>query len=185
MEYKFRELELIKELEEYVNKTYDQHYATDKYQATDIIIDSGHGTGFCLGNVIKYAKRYGRKGSDSEARKDLMKILHYALIQLYIHDEQVKPEAPKEKPRTTTPEEWAELYGRIQFPFFQNAKKKKMPPPTSNFDLDHAPTRDPDKYDVVRAEVPRLDDSLSSPCPRLNDATPAEWDAVAKGKKNG
>jgi len=88
--YKFYEDKLIKELHEYVDKTYDQHYATDKYQATDVIIDSGHGTGFCLGNVIKYAKRYGNKGSACDARNDLMKILHYTLIQLYIHDEENK-----------------------------------------------------------------------------------------------
>ena len=74
MNYKFRERELIKELQAYVDSTYDQHYATDKYQATDVIIDSGHGTGFCLGNVIKYAKRYGRKGTPKDHRKDLMKV---------------------------------------------------------------------------------------------------------------
>ena len=90
MNYKFNEDKLIQELQEYVNQTYSQHYATDKYQATDVIIDSGHGTGFCLGNVIKYAKRYGNKGSPVDARKDIMKILHYALIQLYIHDEENK-----------------------------------------------------------------------------------------------
>lgn len=86
IDYKFREDELVEEFRKYVQSTYDQHYATDKYQATDIIIDSGHGTGFCLGNVIKYAKRYGRKGDSAEWRKDVMKILHYALIQLYVHD---------------------------------------------------------------------------------------------------
>lgn len=94
MNYKFNEGNLIAELKEYVDKTYDEHYATDKYQATDVIIDSGHGTGFCLGNVIKYAKRYGRKGDAAEQRKDLMKILHYALIQLNIHDEANKPAKP-------------------------------------------------------------------------------------------
>lgn len=88
MQYKFNEENLIAELKAYVDRTYDQHYATDKYQATDIIIDSGHGTGFCLGNVIKYAKRYGRKGDSGEARKDLMKIMHYALIQLWVHDQE-------------------------------------------------------------------------------------------------
>ena len=88
MNYKFNEDQLIEEFKEYVNRTYDQHYATDKHQATDIIIDSGHGTGFCLGNVIKYAKRYGNKGSPQDARKDLMKILHYALIQLFVHDQE-------------------------------------------------------------------------------------------------
>jgi len=88
MKYKFNEEQLIKEFKRYVDHTYDQHYATDKYQATDIIIDSGHGTGFCLGNVIKYAKRYGNKGTPADARKDIMKILHYALIQLDIHDQE-------------------------------------------------------------------------------------------------
>ena len=74
MNYKFNEDQLVQELMEYVDKTYDQHYATDKYQATDIIIDSGHGTGFCLGNVIKYAKRYGRKGNAKEALERIARL---------------------------------------------------------------------------------------------------------------
>ena len=49
-------------------------------------MDGGHGTGFCIGNILKYAQRYGKKGSHSEARKDLMKILHYGIIQLHVHD---------------------------------------------------------------------------------------------------
>lgn len=120
MNYKFRERELIKELQEYVDSTYDQHYATDKYQATDVIIDSGHGTGFCLGNVIKYAKRYGRKGTTKDHRKDLMKVLHYALIQLYIHDEEYAIKADPTKHEIgypanfvlktdPSPEEWNQL----------------------------------------------------------------------------
>lgn len=84
--YKFREDELIQEFKKYVDSTYDQHYARDKFQATEFIIDGGHGTGFCVGNVLKYAQRYGKKGTPQDARKDLMKVLHYALIQLYIHD---------------------------------------------------------------------------------------------------
>ena len=35
------------------------------------------------------AQRYGKKGSNVDARKDLLKVLHYALIQLYVHDEKV------------------------------------------------------------------------------------------------
>ena len=42
-----------------------------------------------MGNVDKYANRYGNKGTRDDARKDLMKILHYALIQLHIHDEEL------------------------------------------------------------------------------------------------
>jgi hypothetical protein len=87
IEYKFNEAELIQEFQDYIDGTYTGHYSKDKFQATEFIIDGGHGTGFCIGNVLKYAQRYGKKGSASDARKDLMKVLHYALIQLYIHDE--------------------------------------------------------------------------------------------------
>ena len=86
IDYKFNERELIEEFQEYIDSTYQSHYSKDKFQATEFIIDGGHGTGFCIGNVLKYAQRYGKKGSVEDARKDLMKVLHYALIQLYIHD---------------------------------------------------------------------------------------------------
>lgn len=86
--YKYNEDILIREFQAYVDATYGQHYSRDKFQATEFIIDGGHGTGFCIGNVLKYAQRYGKKGSSEDARKDLMKVLHYALIQLYIHDQE-------------------------------------------------------------------------------------------------
>ena len=68
----------------YVDRTYDQHYANGKYQATDIILDTGHGEGFCIGNILKYAQRYGKK--DGYNRKDLLKVLHYGIIALHVHD---------------------------------------------------------------------------------------------------
>ncbi len=86
IQYKFNEAELIQEFKAYIDSTYDAHYSKDKFQATEFIIDGGHGTGFCIGNVLKYAQRYGKKGSKKDSRKDLMKVLHYALIQLYVHD---------------------------------------------------------------------------------------------------
>jgi hypothetical protein len=88
IDYKYNEGALIREFQEYIDSTYGQHYSKDKFQATEFIIDGGHGTGFCIGNVMKYAQRYGKKGSTSDARKDLLKVLHYALIQLYIHDKE-------------------------------------------------------------------------------------------------
>lgn len=86
VDYKFDEGELIQQFQAYVDATYNQHYAKEKFQATEFIIDGGHGTGFCIGNVLKYAQRYGKKGTRDDARKDLMKVLHYALIQLHVHD---------------------------------------------------------------------------------------------------
>ena len=33
---------------------------------------------------MKYAQRYGKKGGRN--RKDLLKVIHYAIMMLYIHD---------------------------------------------------------------------------------------------------
>jgi len=84
IEYKYNENELIKQFKEYVDNTYEQHYSQNKYQATEFIIDGGHGEGFCMGNILKYAQRYGKKNGYNRA--DLMKVLHYALMALYVHD---------------------------------------------------------------------------------------------------
>ena len=46
--YKFNEDKIINLIKEYINRTYTQHYSNGKYQATDIIIDAGHGEGFFL-----------------------------------------------------------------------------------------------------------------------------------------
>ena len=96
IQYKFDEGRLMDEFKKYIDSTYSGHYSVNKFQATEFVIDGGHGTGFCIGNVLKYAQRYGKKGTKSDARKDLMKVLHYALIQLYIHDLE---EQPNEEPR--------------------------------------------------------------------------------------
>ena len=79
--YKFKEDKILDDIKKYVRKTYSSHYAkTNKYQATEIIIDQGHGTGFCMGNILKYAQRYGKK--EGRNKNDLMKVIHYAIIQL-------------------------------------------------------------------------------------------------------
>lgn len=83
VDFRFDEGDLIDELRDYIASTYDGHYNGEKYQATDLIIDAGHGEGFCIGNIIKYAKRYGKKDGYNE--KDIMKILHYAIILWHVH----------------------------------------------------------------------------------------------------
>tara|TARA_B100000424_G_C22944750_1_gene502803 strand:+ start:1549 stop:1848 length:300 start_codon:yes stop_codon:yes gene_type:complete len=84
--YKFNEDKSVKELKKYIDKTYSQHYSKSKFQATEFIIDGGHGEGFCIGNILKYAQRYGKKEGHNKA--DLMKVLHYAVIALYVHDKE-------------------------------------------------------------------------------------------------
>lgn len=87
VKFKYGEGKTIKELEQYIKSTYDQHYSKNKYQATEFIIDAGHGEGFCIGNIMKYAQRYGKK--EGRNRKDILKILHYGMILLHVHDKEL------------------------------------------------------------------------------------------------
>jgi hypothetical protein len=93
IEYKYNEGELLKEFSQYIDKTYDQHYSLNKYQSTEFIIDSGHGEGFCIGNILKYAQRYGKKNGKNRA--DILKVMHYALFMLHVHDREIIMEKVK------------------------------------------------------------------------------------------
>jgi hypothetical protein len=84
IDYKYNEKNLINQLQTYVDSTYNEHYAQGKIQTTEFIIDSGHGIGHTVGNIMKYSQRYGKK--EGRNRKDILKIIHYALIMLYVHD---------------------------------------------------------------------------------------------------
>ena len=84
-DYKFKEDKYLNELSKYIISTYTEHYSQSKYQATDTITDAGYGEGICMGNIQKYWKRYGKK--EGKNRKDLLKILHYAIIMLHVHDQ--------------------------------------------------------------------------------------------------
>lgn len=88
IQYKYNEGDLLRQVTEYVNSTYDEHYSQNKFQATEFIIDGGHGVGFTIGNIMKYAQRYSHKGTPEDWRKDLMKVIHYAIIALYVHDKE-------------------------------------------------------------------------------------------------
>ena len=81
IDYKYNEDNTLKELQEYIDKTYTEHYSHKNFQATEFVIDSGHGEGFCIGNIMKYAQRYGKK--NGKDRKDLLKVIHYGIIALY------------------------------------------------------------------------------------------------------
>jgi len=87
--YKFNEDKVVEELKKYIDFTYDQHYAQTKTQTTEIVFENGHGEGFCIGNIIKYAQRFGKKNGRNE--KDLYKVLHYTIILLgAMHEEELK-----------------------------------------------------------------------------------------------
>jgi len=87
IEYKYNEGDLLREITQYIDATYGEHYSQNQYQATEFIIDGGHGIGFTVGNILKYAQRYGHKGTPADWRKDLLKVIHYAIIAMHVHDE--------------------------------------------------------------------------------------------------
>jgi hypothetical protein len=83
--YKFNEQEYFKEVIEYVNTTYHEHYASGgKRQSIENTIDRGNGLPFCIENIHKYLDRFGEK--EGYNRKDILKMIHYCLFILYIVD---------------------------------------------------------------------------------------------------
>jgi hypothetical protein len=83
--FKYNEEEIVKELLEYIRGTYRQHYSAgdDKIQTLDLIEACGDGEAFCRSNILKYASRYDKKGT---ARRDIIKILHYAVLLMHFND---------------------------------------------------------------------------------------------------
>jgi len=87
--FKLSEDKIIKELYEYIKKTYSEHYASGDIQTIEYLM---YGKGaeepiaenFCIGNLIKYAMRYGEKSGKN--RKDLIKIIHYGILLVIAHD---------------------------------------------------------------------------------------------------
>ena len=89
--YKYSEDSILKELQDYITGTYNQHYSAgdDKIQTLDLIEACGDGESFCRSNILKYASRYDKKGT---ARRDIMKILHYAVLLMHFNDKNAKRE---------------------------------------------------------------------------------------------
>ena len=79
IDYKFNEKDLIKEFQTYVDTTYDGHYSKDKFQATEFIIDGGHGTGFCIG-----CHRRNEEG-ESEWIQKIGKVEHSTGLRAHLH----------------------------------------------------------------------------------------------------
>jgi hypothetical protein len=89
--WKYNENEILHELREYIASTYQQHYSAgdDKIQTLDLIEACGDGEAFCRSNILKYASRYDKKGT---ARRDIVKILHYAVLLLHFNDKNANRE---------------------------------------------------------------------------------------------
>ena len=83
--YKYSEGRILKEFSDYISATYNQHYSAgnDKIQTLDLIDACGDAEAFCRSNILKYASRYDKKGT---ARRDIMKIMHYAVLLMHFSD---------------------------------------------------------------------------------------------------
>ena len=100
--YKYDEGDLLREITQYIDATYGEHYSQNQYQATEFIIDGGHGIGFTVGNILKYAQRYGHKGTPADWRKDLLKVIHYAIIAMHVHDKDKQNIIPETTAKVNT-----------------------------------------------------------------------------------
>ena len=80
MANRFNEDIILEKVKAYIDFTYSQHYGSGKIQSTEVTFDAGHGESFCIGNILKYAQRFGKKEGKNEA--DLYKIIHYAVMLL-------------------------------------------------------------------------------------------------------
>ncbi len=92
--YKYHETEIIKDIEEYVSSTYNGHYTGDTHeyrnvQTIDLMAARSLASGFCQSNILKYGSRYGSKNGKN--KKDLMKVIHYAMLLLHFDEHYGKP----------------------------------------------------------------------------------------------
>ena len=76
--YNYHEDVILKQLKEYIDSTYTQHYAQRSIQTVDVWDAMGIAQESCLSNIIKYATRFGKK--DGHNKKDLLKIIHYTIL---------------------------------------------------------------------------------------------------------
>ena len=88
--------EVFDDVWDYIENTYGSHYGDEnKVQLIDLWESAGIADTMFKGDITKYALRYGKK--DGKNKKDLMKILHYTLLLLYLdHYAQGKDEGSRE-----------------------------------------------------------------------------------------
>ena len=92
--FKYHEDEILKDIQEYVSRTYQGHYTGTKHefrkvQTIDLMAARDIAPQFCQANILKYGSRYGNK--DGRNQKDLLKVIHYAMLLLHFDGHYSKP----------------------------------------------------------------------------------------------
>jgi len=95
--FKYHEEEILKDIQEYVSQTYQGHYTGKSHeyrnvQTIDLMASKELAAGFCQANILKYGSRYGNK--DGKNKKDLMKVIHYAMLLLHFDNHYGEPSMP-------------------------------------------------------------------------------------------
>ena len=95
--FKYHEEEILKDIREYVSGTYKGHYTGNsheyrKVQTIDLMASKDLAASFCQANILKYGSRYGNK--DGKNKKDLMKVIHYAMLLLHFDGHYGEPSIP-------------------------------------------------------------------------------------------
>ena len=84
---KYNEKAILKEIEDYIESTYGQHYVgKNEVQIQDLLHSIDIAVPFCQANAIKYLSRYGKKKGHN--RLDLIKAVHYIILLLHFSDEE-------------------------------------------------------------------------------------------------
>ena len=96
-QYKYHEEEILKDIEEYVSRTYQGHYTGTKHefrkvQTIDLMAARDIAAQFCQANILKYGSRYGSK--DGKNKTDLLKVIHYAMLLLHFDGHYGEPSMP-------------------------------------------------------------------------------------------
>ena len=83
---KYNEDKILKEVIEYIEKTYSEHYSVDKsgFQVQDMLRHLDIDKDFCQSNAIKYLCRYGKKNGKN--KMDLFKAIHYIVLLIDSED---------------------------------------------------------------------------------------------------
>ena len=95
--FKYHEDEILKDIQEYVSRTYQGHYTGTKHefrkvQTIDLMAARDIATGFCQANILKYGSRYG--STDGKNKTDLLKVIHYAMLLLHFDGHYGEPSMP-------------------------------------------------------------------------------------------
>ena len=95
--FKYHEDEILKDIQEYVSRTYQGHYTGTKHefrkvQTIDLMAARDIAPQFCQANILKYGSRYGSK--DGKNKTDLLKVIHYAMLLLHFDGHYGEPSMP-------------------------------------------------------------------------------------------